>query len=293
MEGSTEAPTEGGTGALTPATEAPEASGPADESGSDQPTDATSAEAPGREAGTSAGDSEGGEGFETPFNINEVPEAVREHVERYANQLKSAYSRKTAELAESNRVDDGTRERLSLLERLEGEDGLDALNELAEALGYEEAGEIEEGEEPSEGELDPREKALEELRAEIAELKGAEQSRQSAQQSEAIQDRVLAGIDDYASERGVEELPEDVVKALMLTALSVPYGDDGLPDMGTAVEVYQAAQQAELGLYLESVKARSGDAPELSGSSGVEKPDFTDRRTRLDHANRLAARHVG
>lgn len=255
----------------------------------DQLTGADSAgNAPGGDAGTS-GEPGVAQEFETPFNINEVPEDVRSHVEKYANQLKSAYSKKTAELAEQ-RIDSDTQSQLELLARLKGEDGLDALNELADALGYEPA-ESEGEPEPEAEATDDEQSELEQLREKIAKIEEADQARSNEAAEQQVQDAVLDGIEEYADERGLDELPEPVVKALMLTGLSVPY-KDGLPDMSRAVEVYQEAQQAELKLYLDAVKAKSESGVDTSGSSGVEKVDLSDRRTRLDAANRVAARHV-
>src|SRR4051794_27161687 len=41
--------------------------------------------------------------FDAPFNLADVPEGVREHVERYNKQLQGAFTQKTTALAEQLR----------------------------------------------------------------------------------------------------------------------------------------------------------------------------------------------
>src|SRR5262245_17138397 len=57
--------------------------------------------------------------FETPFNLNDVPEEVREYVDRYNKQLQGAYTRKTQELAEQRKALEPNN---ALLSRLQSDD---------------------------------------------------------------------------------------------------------------------------------------------------------------------------
>lgn len=232
--------------------------------------------------GSGEGTSDGDQGFTAPFDINEVPEGVREHVERYAKQLQGEFTRKTQALPPKKVLD--------LVGRLQGDHALDALNELAAELGYEptDGGGEGEGDEGAAGE-EPEStgnEALDEARAEIRQLRERLDSRDTAEATEARREHILDGLDDYANELGVEDLPEQVTRQIMVNALGMPE-KDGKPDMEGAIQAWKDAEQAAIEAYVAS---KDVDPLDTSGSSGVGKHDLTTPEGRLKAANAVAER---
>jgi hypothetical protein len=163
---------------------------------------------------------------------------------------------------------------------------LDAINELAERYGFIPDGD---GDEPVE--LTPEQEALREQQEAIAELKRAEEARTSEAQQARVRDHVFSAIDDYAEAQGLEadeELPEPITRAILAATLSVPQGQDGMPDVAAGIQLWRDAEQAAIERYVAS---KSGGTPDLGGSSGVEDIDTTTREGRLKAANAVAARH--
>jgi len=263
----------------------------------DQPEVAEDAAAPseagpGEENSVANGD---GPALEAPFDINEVPQEVREHVEKYNRQLQGEFTRKTQELAESRKgepVDVAS----ELLSELEEDARLEALNALADRLGFEPADEGEDAEEPESEATDtpeiegiPPEAAelIKSLQTKVDELESGFKGEQEQKTQAAIRDHIVDGLDAYAAKLDVEQLPQPFVRQIMVLALNGPR-KDGMPDMDKAISAWEEAEQEVIDFHKASKQV---DEPDLTGSSGVADFEYADRAQRLARAEAVASRH--
>ncbi len=222
--------------------------------------------------------------FEAPFKLEDVPEEYRGDVERYVKQTQAAFTRKTMELAEIRSKFDGVDEELiPYLKRLNDDDAEDAINELADKFGLVPAdveAAIEQAPEPSD-----------ELATRVEQLEAKDAKEAEAAQADKIRQHVFEGIDLYAKEIGVDEIPEPVAKQLIANSLALPARSDGMPDIGAAVENWKQAEAAVRDQAVQAYLAsKEGDSPDLSGSSGVQQFDTSTDKGRLEKANAIAER---
>jgi hypothetical protein len=221
------------------------------------------------------------------IDLETVPEPVREQVSDYQKQIQADYTRKRQAEAERLRtVESEAAEARALMDRLNDESqALDVINELAERYGLVPNDEIDHED------LTPEQETLREQQEAIAELRKAEEARQSEAQQHQIRDHVFSAIDDYAESLGLsadEDLPEPITRAILAATLAAPQGQDGLPDVAAGIQTWRDAEQAAIERYVAS---KSAGSPDLSGSSGVEDIDTSTREGRLRAANAVAARH--
>lgn len=270
----------------TEAIEAPETESPATESNEVAPVGTS--DTPSTENASENGHAPD---YELPFSWDDVPEDAREHVERWVKSAKGDYTRKTQALADTRRE---LAEKSDLFNALEDESTVeDAFNRLAEMYGMEAAQEALESEyeddEYEEGEAEEDNSEIAELRSEIEELKGSEGERVRDRQKQIVTDAVLQGLNSYAESKGIKELDDDVGSAITLMAMSMAPLHSGLPDMESAVEAWESAEQVAIESYVAS---KRGNAPDTSGGSGVTELDMSDPLQRRQHMEAIAARHL-
>jgi hypothetical protein len=236
-------------------------------------------------------------GFETPFNINDVPEAHRPYVEAYQKQLQGAFTRKTQEIAaERARYEQAN----GFYERLNAEDESErdaAIRELLKANGWDTGDEPEPqyedtteqpGYPPTE---DPR---ITELQARLDARDQADQAQATEQYFERVRDTYNSAVDEwagrngYAAKDGSAELPEHIAVTLQGIVRGLPpvVGEDGreYPDMATAITYLDANQAAYL---------TSKDVPAPNVGAVTAQPGFNPRsdKERLAKSLEIAGRH--
>lgn len=263
----------------------------------DQPeaTEVTEEELPAGEVETEETGAGEEEAFEAPFNLAEVDEAYREHVERYVKQVQGAYTRKTQELAARRAAVEQVEQFLASVDNEETRDR--AIELFLSQLGYDvqlgDDGEVEEEVAPDGTE----DESYDEYAARIAALEQRIASREEfeAQQSQAasqaaVMEWVDATLDWYAGSQGLEALPDADREAIITIGRTLPFTEDGMPDVHGAIAQYEAHKARLIQSYVDSKKAPDLDT---SGFSASEKPNLSADKDRLALANQIAARHVG
>lgn len=231
--------------------------------------------------------------LEAPFRLDDVDESYRADVERYAKQLQGAYTRKTQDLAEQRRE---LEELQQLREKLYSDDTEQrekALQGLLDELGYELDQDDATTDEPSDGYIDP----VDELRQRLDAREEAEAAaRAEAEQLAAVEAQVnaaTAALTAYEQDNG--ELSETAKTAIVTYAGSLPRTNDGLPDMESAIKLWESDRAEAVETYLNS-KRNVESAPDLNGSTGTEQVNLSDRATRMRMAEaaaeRAAAQHA-
>lgn len=246
------------------------------------------------------------QGADLPFNIADVPDGVREHVERYNKQLQGAFTQKTQELSQLRQPIEST---LQLLERANGEDPADriaALNELLDPYGIEipDDEEFEEVTPPAVTEATPGTPTMElppELKQGLDFLLTREQQRQAQEatdQQQAFKTSVSKSVEDavtgFAKKAGYPDdvaVPQHVRDGIIDRAIALPKLSDGMPDMAGAIAAYEAAEAAIVQAYVQK-KGLNPPTPDLSGSAGRAQVDLSDPKQRLAAAEAVAARHL-
>lgn len=225
--------------------------------------------------------------LDAPFRLDDVDESYRSDVERYAKQLQGAYTRKTQELADQRRELEGLQQ---LREKLYSEDTdqrEQALQGLLDELGYELDKDDDTTDQPTDGYIDP----VDELRQRLDAREQAEaEARAEAEQLAAIEAQVsaaTAAITAYETDNG--DLSETAKTAIVTYAGSLPRTDDGLPDMESAIKLWESDRAEAVENYLNS-KRNVESAPDLNGSTGTEQVNLSDRATRLRMAEAAAER---
>jgi hypothetical protein len=240
--------------------------------------------------------------FDAPFNLADVPEGVREHVERYNKQLQGAFTQKTTALAEQLREIDGLTPQIELLRRAAGEDPNDriaALNELLDPFGIEIPDDEDEtlldaGAEPT-STVDP------ELKQTLDYLLEREKAREAQQQTDgqerfrqSVATTVDTALGEFATTAGYEsadKLPEHVRAGILDRAIALPKLPTGLPDMAAAITAYEAHEAAVVSAYVAK-KGLTPPTPDLSGEAGRAQIDLSDPKQRLARAEEVVGRHL-
>lgn len=237
--------------------------------------------------------------FETPFNINEVDEAYREHVERYNRQLQGAYTRKTQELAQQR---SSLADTIALHEALANDDTRDeAIRNLLSQHGWE-VGDDDPDPDPAPAHAadpagDPAPpSADDDVRARLAAIEADRQAeREAAEQrardeyASAVADAVNEGIEAYRTAEKLEKVSEETRTAIVAIARSLQPLDGGMPDMESAIAIHQANLAADRQRYIAS---KDVPTPELSGVAGKAAFNPRNDAERLAKANAVAARHL-
>lgn len=231
--------------------------------------------------------------LDAPFKLDDVDESYRSDVERYAKQLQGAYTRKTQELADQRRELEDLQQLREKLYSDDAEQREQALQGLLDELGYE----IDQGNETTDetdtGYVDP----VQELRQRLDEREQAEaQAAAEAQELAAVEAQVTAATEAIAAyEQTNGEISETAKTAIVTYAGALPRNDDGLPDMDSAIKLWEADRAEAVESYLNS-KRNVEAAPDLNGSTGTEQVNLSDRATRLRMAEaaaeRAAAQHA-
>lgn len=245
------------------------------------------AEAPAEGAETPPADEASGEDpspeLDEVFRLEDVPDEIREPVGLLQKQLQSALTR--ARQADREELV-AAREAMELVSRLDDpEQQAEALEELAEKMGYEPVPPDERDTQEPERTLDPE---IEERLAKVDELSKAEEERKHQQRIEIVRDHVNAGLDEMADGGKVS----DDVRELYTLAALAHRGDDGLPNTERAGEIVGAVQAEAIKAFLDGKRGEDA-APDASGSTGIPQGDTSTQEGRLALAQKIAARHLG
>jgi hypothetical protein len=246
-------------------------------------------------------DQQGGDqGFDAPFDLNDVAEEYRGDVERYVKQTQGAFTRKTMELAEQrNRVaaqadlearlgDESTRQ--EALQELLGRYDLELQVEGDDTEGYDDVPEYGE----SENELPQWARALVEREQERdAELQRERVERGRTETEQRLESHVRAELDGYRQKAyaKADALPPEVHDALLGFGMVLPARADGMPDMPGAVAMLESIEAAAVQRFIDSRRTTPLPATR-NGSSGTEVPNLNNDAERLKRANAVAARHL-
>jgi hypothetical protein len=226
------------------------------------------------------------EGF-APLDIGSLPEDQQEIAKTIERQFKSAMTR--ARQSDSEKLREA-QEAMELAERLnDPEKALDALNELAAKHGFSQESADEPVEVPGE-EPDETSKRLQEL-SEAEERRAAKEAESERENRiSLIAEHIEDGLEGYASELGVDQVPEDNEELITFAAIANP-GSDRLPNVERAVELVQAVEAAAVQRFI-SKKAGQTPGPDTSGEgSGISQEDMSNDKARRSAAEKVAARH--
>lgn len=256
--------------ALEETTEAPE--------NQDEPQEVEQAE--GASEGTSTEDAD----YQSPVNLEDVPEQYREYVANYEKQFKSDYTRKTQQLAEERKKYEDAEDALALYNALDDpEQHRELVKHWVDQLGYtlpdpdpeEEVADTE----LEEGEAQFRDPRVDELLEKQAQ---AEQDRQYQEHYTAITEFFDDEVKAVTQEWG-RPLEEDEISYIAQVAGANP-DDDGFPQVKQAAEALQRLYARNQQQWIESKNAPNFQP----GVSGEEEPDLSDRDKRRDHMIRIA-----
>lgn len=254
----------------------------------DQPQDVAPAEVEETEAATPEV-AEEEQGFDTPFNLADVDESYREHVERYNKQLQAAYTRKTQELASQRaEVEHLTRFADAINDETTREQALRVfLDQLGYELDADDEAELAQGEDENYDEYLAR---IEQLEQQLA----AQQQAVAAQEEESWNAEVSSWVEQtlewHAGTQGLEALPDMDRNAILTLVSTLPPDEDGMPDVHGAIVQHEANKAAVIQGYLDTKRTPAVD---LSGSTGASQMNLTDDKSRLAAMNQIASRHVG
>lgn len=238
-------------------------------------------------------------GFDTPFRLEEVPEEYREHVERYINSTRPAVTRAFQTAAEQRQA---AQDALELAQRLESPDtAYEALTSLLSAHGlelseedWELAQRLRDGynpdDEPEGGQEDTPSWARRLIERAEAEDAAAEEAEE-LEARQALRTHVDTALAARAKQHGYgetrDDLPEPIRNAIAAVAAVQPTGQDGLPNMEGAQELFDAAVALEVNRIL---KAKTPDPVPDGGGPGERRIDVKDQNQRLALAEEVAAR---
>jgi chromosome segregation ATPase len=231
--------------------------------------------------------------LDAPFRLDDVDESYRSDVERYAKQLQGAYTRKTQELAEQRRELEDLQQLREKLYSEDTEQREQALQGLLDELGYE----LDKDDDTTDTLNDEYVDPVEELRQRLDAREQAEaQAAAEAKELAAVEAQVNAAQEALAAyEQDSGELSETAKTAIVTYAGSLPRTSDGLPDMESAIKLWESDRAEAVENYLNS-KRNVEAAPDLNGSTGTEQVNLSDRATRLRMAEaaaeRAAAQHA-
>jgi hypothetical protein len=216
------------------------------------------------------------QGFDSPFNINDVAEEYREHVERYNKQLQGAYTSKTQELADQRKQFEAYQAELDFVNALREnpETQQEAFRHLAEKLGYDLEEEDEDG-----GEADVAEPVNEDprLTALLAQLEEEEHLQQQRAHLDATAAQIAKGVEAAQKEFG-RELSEHEQTLFLQSAMSRT-AEDGSPDINGAKQFMRALEADFQTRWIDSKKS----AQVHSGVQGSQTLDLSDDATRRQH----------
>ena len=242
-------------------------------------------DAPAVDSGTSEPTPEAA--LDAPFSLEDVDESYRSDVERYAKQLQGAYTRKTQSLADE-------RAELKQLKTLQGELYSDdpekrdaALSTLLDDLGYEI-----DGNEAPEGDYEEYVDPVDELKARIDRMETEKVTQQAEQQElDAVEAQVTFAEQSLTAYEQKTPLTETARLAIVTYAGSLPRQENGLPDMESAIALWESDRAEAVEGYLKT-KRNAEPAPDLSGSTGTDQVNLSSRANRLQAAEAAAERAI-
>lgn len=243
-------------------------------------------DAPAVDSGTSEPSPE--QALDAPFSLEDVDESYRSDVERYAKQLQGAYTRKTQALAEQRQEVESLAELRGELYSDDPEQRERALSRLLDDLGYEIGKDNEQTGEEYDEYVDPVDALTARLDAKEAEEANRQQE---ATEIQALQAQVGAAESALAAYEETNPLSETSRTAIVTFAGALPRLDDGLPDMASAIALWESDRAEAVEGYLKS-KRDAEPAPDLSGSTGTNQVNLSDRAQRLQAAEAAAERAV-
>lgn len=225
------------------------------------------------------------------FRIGDVPEEYRADVERLQKQMQATLSRARAE--DRDKFAGISPERLELVRRLNDPgQAEEALEELAEELGYEPV----DGTSEPEAQKDIPEDQLTAEQKELRRLAEAERSRVERENVEK-QERITARLREHVS-AGIEPLRDDQgqvdpdrERLVTFASLSSP-GADGFPDVESAVALLESVEAKAVSRFIAEQKGKQ-PAPDPTGGTGVSQVDTSTPAGRAAAATKIAARHLG
>lgn len=227
----------------------------------------TQTEAPAVDSGTSP---ESEAQFEAPFNIHDVPEEVRPHVERYQRQLQGAYTKKTQSLAEQRAQFDQAQQAAQYMAALHSDPDVQRqeFQRLAQSLGYE-------IEEPEEAYVDP----TDHLNQRLSAVEQTFEQAQAAQQEQQYLASLAQDADQRLGQMGIDD-PQAREWIKRTAAAGYELTDDGTLDVDAAYAEFRAMEEHLVKEYVKS--KRSPQAP--GGVQGQVKPDLSTPEGRVRHA---------
>lgn len=260
----------------------------------------------------------GDQGFDAPFNINDVPAEYREHVERYQKQLQGAFTQKTQELSTERSQLGEWVERLQILNGDDREAKIALYNELLDPLGFElPSGEADEefddgtqppagdaelvGEAPEGSQLPPElTEALEFLMGRELQRAAQERTQQEDTARENLTTHVEGALEKFGQGRGYEagedgkpQIPGHVRDAILSRAIALPKGADGMPDMTSAIAAYEAWEAAAVQEYVNRKGGATPAVPDASGVTGqTQQFDLSTDEGRRQKALSIVGRHL-
>lgn len=226
------------------------------------------------------------------FRLEDIEDPeVRAQVELYTKQVQGDYTRKTQSLAQQRKELEAS---LATIDKLKDEDTrIEALQALADEYGLElelESDAEDEQDDPGDPTLDAQ---IEALQARLDARDTAEAEAQLQAEQELYKTQVITHVDQalatLAKARGLKDesaLPARMRRRVIQNAAALPAGEDGMPDMATAITEYEAEEAEAVQAYL---KSKQGVTADLSGSSGQSAFDPSNERERLNAMNRIAA----
>lgn len=259
----------------------------------DQPVETTATEAVSTDQSNedATNPAEGEESF-TKFNLAEVPEEYREHVEQAYKQLQGDYTRKTQETAEFRKNAEAAMSLADALRTPEGQAQI--FRELAELQGYQiDDGDLPEAEDDDAftdelGEDAPDwARALYEQNRELQEWKNSRETAEqqaaeqyAQQQQEAAWDQSINSQLEQINKDLPEPLSEGYADAVVSHALALPPDQNGMPDLRKAYEALEAEYKRR-----EQAWAASKDAPHVAtgGESASQVPSLDDDDERVKY----------
>lgn len=239
---------------------------------------------------------------ETPnlggFKLEDVDERYRDDVARYQKQVQGDYTRKTQELAQQRKLVEPL---TSLAEALQAEDEDTknaAIRSFLQEQGWEVEGdegvdEYEDDEDTDDDEVDgppARTTTDPELLARL----GALEAEREAERREAFEARVnthvTSALDNYKEAEGLTEVPDAIKAGIAAQLRGLDPLPDGMPDIATAITLFEEQRVLAHQAYLKSKRAPSMDL------SGVPSPaptvDLRDAKARRKRAEAVAGRHL-
>lgn len=222
------------------------------------------------------------DGIEIPFNINDVPEDYRSHVEAYVKQTQGAFTKKTQGLAEQRKQYEAAQADAAFLQSLRSDPEVQqaVLRELAEAHGYDMDDVEDEFEDDQDGATeganhDPR---LDEL---LAERDAEKQSAEWESFVSGVESHCETELAALASEEG-RDLSDSEKDMIVSYALSLPMDGQNRPPVKEAFAALRKLEAEWQTRWIESKRS-----PQVnSGTQGSEQFDALDKQSRLD---RMAA----